>query len=453
MKVQKRTPSNCFLVRIKNNLVVPQTLPDRGSSSRLCPSTIARAWATALGCEVVFQPERSISKTRNMGAKSAKGDFLLFLDADTKITKKLITQALRCIDNGYKVISAISTFDRYHTITSYGVWFYNILSYIFKLGTGQFILINNNDFNNVNGFDEKIYGFEDFYFFKHAKTKLGSNKVKVLFTPVITSGRKFMPNKDQYTFIFQLLGVLLKKPIGKSKKHFEFWYGKQANSKDSYKKYIFAIVALMLFVENYFGSSLGVINEYKNFTTSLLFLGMLSLIFDLKSFLIISIITLIVEVIGETTGIPFGSYNYSDYYSDVSLLGVPIFIPIAWYILITTNTKLFTNPFKIGLSIVFIDLFLEKFADLNNIWKWNDPYLFTSPISNYISWFVLTLILYRFVDSKKVSLFYSTGILLMLSSYIGVNLMTNGIWFGVLLVLYALFIFGYAVNKKISTYY
>jgi|688.fasta_scaffold00232_85 glycosyltransferase involved in cell wall biosynthesis len=403
-------------------------------------------------CIVIDQPERSISKTRNAGAKAASGDLFLFLDADSKLTRNLTKKSLDYLNHGYRVISSISTFDKYNTLVSYGVWIYNILSYLFKLGTGQFILINKTDFQLLGGFDEDIYGFEDMYFFKKARKKIGRNKIKILSSPIVTSGRKFTKEKDQFTFVFQLLGVLLNKPIGKSKANLEFWYGKQSLEKINYKLYILIAIIFMLFFDNHIITENNFINTYKNISTLFLFIAFASLVFKLKPFLIISITSLIVEIIGESTGIPFGFYKYNEYYSKIGIFDVPLFIPIAWYLLITTNSKIFSSPLKAGLSIVFIDVFLEKFAELNNIWKWETPYLITAPIANYATWFIMSYLLYKYVKQESISLFYSSTVLMLLCGYIGTNLILNDTNYGIFLIIYSLYIFSYSVNKKIQSY-
>ena len=48
------------------------------------------AVANSKGARVVFEPINQISKARNTGAKFAKGEYLIFIDADTQVSPKLL---------------------------------------------------------------------------------------------------------------------------------------------------------------------------------------------------------------------------------------------------------------------------------------------------------------------------------------------------------------------------
>ena len=53
--------------------------------------------ATAHGAGVVFEPFNQISAARNAAARAAKGDWLVFVDADTKVSSVLFRSMLRSI--------------------------------------------------------------------------------------------------------------------------------------------------------------------------------------------------------------------------------------------------------------------------------------------------------------------------------------------------------------------
>lgn len=56
------------------------------------------------------------------------------------ISTRLLDAALARQQAGHTLVSAITSFDRYESIGAYGVWLYNALSLIAKLGVGQFIM-------------------------------------------------------------------------------------------------------------------------------------------------------------------------------------------------------------------------------------------------------------------------------------------------------------------------
>lgn len=76
-----------------------------------------------------------------MGTKHASGDILIFIDADSKLSKKLVLQSLLALDEGLIAVSAISSLDKYPSLISFGIWLYNLISIVFKIGIGQFIMI------------------------------------------------------------------------------------------------------------------------------------------------------------------------------------------------------------------------------------------------------------------------------------------------------------------------
>jgi uncharacterized membrane protein len=103
------------------------------------------------------------------------------------------------------------------------------------------------------------------------------------------------------------------------------------------------------------------------------------------------------EVVGVHTGLLFGSYTYG------SALGykvweVPLLIGLNWLMLvyITGHISNYTNwPFVakaiLGAALmVLLDFFIEPVAMQFDFWDWNKSIV---PVSNYIGWFVIALLL------------------------------------------------------------
>ena len=113
--------------------------------------------------------------------------------------------------------------------------------------------------------------------------------------------------------------------------------------------------------------------------------------------LIIVSASLVVEYVGVRTGIPFGSYGYSQILEPL-IAGVPLAIGFAWFA-VTTSTYLLvaslsTVPLRPAMvifltasGVLAIDILLEPFAAfVNGFWTWADGQV---PLHNYLAWFGL----------------------------------------------------------------
>jgi glycosyltransferase involved in cell wall biosynthesis len=115
--------------------------------------------------------ERGIAQARNYGAKKARGDILLFLDADVLVTKDLIEKISQAFQNP-RVVGATCSFypikPRFNELFFFK--FYNTLIR-FVLGlplikrlkhtSGIFIVVRKASFNLIGGFDERLVCLED----------------------------------------------------------------------------------------------------------------------------------------------------------------------------------------------------------------------------------------------------------------------------------------------------
>jgi len=152
--------------------------------------------AKKFGARVVFEPFRQIARARNSGAKTAKSNFLIFLDADTILPPQLLQRALSILTKGnYCGGGTLISYDSqlpYLAGSLVRIW--NWLSKTAKLAAGSFIFCLSRGFHDIGGFDENIYAGEEVTFSR--KIKAWGKKNNLLFTiiddhAVITSGRKF----------------------------------------------------------------------------------------------------------------------------------------------------------------------------------------------------------------------------------------------------------------------
>lgn len=156
------------------------------------------------GAYVVSCPFDNIAKVRNFGAKHSSGDWLVFVDADSSISKELLSLidwSDRCIGGGSKLIVEE---DSLMARIICSLW--NTLCHKKKWFTGSFIFVDKFWFERIKGFDEKLYICEDIDFSN--KLNFYAQDFKKLtqyieFAGVKTSARKL----SLFTF----------------REHFEFW--------------------------------------------------------------------------------------------------------------------------------------------------------------------------------------------------------------------------------------
>ena len=114
---------------------------------------------------------------------------------------------------------------------------------------------------------------------------------------------------------------------------------------------------------------------------------------------------LLAEAVGTATGIPFGDYRYADSLG-VTLLGVPVVIPLAWsmmaYPCLLLGQRLCRTPPAAavvgGLALASWDLFLDPQMVEAGHWRWTHvthalPGAPDIPGSNYVGWLLVAVLM------------------------------------------------------------
>lgn len=192
--------------------------------------------AKRYGCNVIINNKRNISYQRNKGAKIAKGNFLLFLDADMILPNKnfLDTIIKKYIKNNLKAVSfnlKPSSNKLKHKINFY---FSNVFMIIIDsmrpVVFGGCVLTNKSNHNKVNGFNTELFLGEDC---NYSKKMSEIGKVKLFATPrIITSVRRIEkegPVKLGIKYIKSSFYIL----INKDPKNWNIEYNYGHYNKDS----------------------------------------------------------------------------------------------------------------------------------------------------------------------------------------------------------------------------
>ena len=185
--------------------------------------------AADAGAKVIQIHRRQIAASRNAGARAARGEYLFFVDADTRINRAHVTGGIAALENGYAGGGAPVAMDGF--VPFWGRLLLRGFSLIYfglNLGAGAFLFTTRHNFNLVGGFDEQYFAGEEVYFSLELK-KLGG--FKVLREPVVTSARKLRmhPAKD---FLREFFGVIFRGPRGvRSREKLSLWYDGKRESR------------------------------------------------------------------------------------------------------------------------------------------------------------------------------------------------------------------------------
>jgi glycosyltransferase involved in cell wall biosynthesis len=161
---------------------------DNGSTD----DTGARAKGT--GVRVVHEPVRQISRARNAGAKFARGEWLVFLDADSWPARGLVEDMLLAMADP-KTVGGGATLRMEPLPQTLRVlmWAWNLCSRCMRWAAGSFVFCRRDAFEAVNGFDTTLFAGEEINLSRKLKTYANWRSMRFVIlsgNPLCTSARK-----------------------------------------------------------------------------------------------------------------------------------------------------------------------------------------------------------------------------------------------------------------------
>ena len=168
---------------------------------------------------------------------------------------------------------------------------------------------------------------------------------------------------------------------------------------------------------------------------TILFTSILGFFFEVKQknnkvlvwALLTFLVTLALEIIGVSTSIIFGAYQYGRTLG-FSLLGVPVLIGINWTLIILGLASLvgkrIAKPVSAALLTAFLtvvfDYIMEPVAIAFDYWSWE---IGTIPLQNYIAWFIIAFVFsYLFFLNKLRSVNNVPSIIVVIQCFFFLSL-------------------------------
>jgi glycosyltransferase involved in cell wall biosynthesis len=178
--------------------------------------------AAQAGARVLSIDRRQIAAARNAGARAARGEYLFFVDADTRINRTHVVEAITALEADYSGGSARVVADGF--VPLWGrilLRGFCALYFGLNLGAGAFLFTTRRNFNAVGGFDERYFVGEEVYF-SLALRKLG--RFKVLREPILTSGRKLRMYSARQIFGNFFAVIIGGRRVARSRAKLHLWY-------------------------------------------------------------------------------------------------------------------------------------------------------------------------------------------------------------------------------------
>jgi len=189
--------------------------------------------ARSHGARVIQVNRRQIAATRNAGALQARGEMLIFVDADTFVSESVVRAAIEAMKLGAAGGGSAVSFDG--DVPRYAKVMQPILVRAFRatgLACGCFLFCTRAAFDATGGFDESLFASEEIWMSLAVKRH---GRFVVLRESVTTSGRKLRMYTGKQVFrIFS--GMMLGGPKALKKRDgLELWYSGRRDDPSSSK--------------------------------------------------------------------------------------------------------------------------------------------------------------------------------------------------------------------------
>ena len=181
--------------------------------------------ARARGAVVVPVRFRQIARTRNAGATAARGDLLVFVDADTLVPADTLRVTLTAIREGAVGGGAAFRFDGRLALWAVFMRPAVVLTMrLFRLAPGCYLFCTRAAFEAAGRFDERLFALEEIVLSRALRRH---GRVVILRESVVSSGRKLRLRSGRK--VLGLAAAFLRHgpAMFRSREHLSLWYGQR----------------------------------------------------------------------------------------------------------------------------------------------------------------------------------------------------------------------------------
>jgi glycosyltransferase involved in cell wall biosynthesis len=140
------------------------------------------------GCRVVFEPFNQIARSRNTGGHASQGDYLVFLDADTRIDVELLQTALEALEGGTCAGGGalVGSRDAMPLLARVFTGLWNVFAPRLGWAAGNFLFCTREAWEGTGGFPEEFYASEEIHFCRRLKRWGRERNLKLRIIPQYT---------------------------------------------------------------------------------------------------------------------------------------------------------------------------------------------------------------------------------------------------------------------------
>ena len=184
--------------------------------------------ARAAGATVVFEPVNQISRARNAGAAAATGDWLVFVDADSRPSVELFADMAKEIQSGTCFAGgATICWDQENFITALMMPILNVGFRWRQFLHGPFMFIESATFRKLGGFSIETFSGEDWELGQRMQKlakETGKRFVVLHRHPILTSARRLMEHSPLVSFKMLYYILFVPRRIKVSRETAHRWY-------------------------------------------------------------------------------------------------------------------------------------------------------------------------------------------------------------------------------------